>query len=177
MSVVGSYANWAVYNRLLTEAIASMSDDDLRLGPPAGDHWPIWALAAHVAGARIYWLCVVLEEPGLERAAAFMDPETGESWEDDLAVPRSAAELADALRVSWQVVADCLERWTPPMLDEPMPREGQRGIEYHTRQSILLRMISHDAYHAGEIALIQGIHGRPPLDLWPAGAHTVPAPG
>src|SRR4051794_41591260 len=105
MSIVAAYANWAVYNRLLTEAIASMSDEDLRLRPPAGDHWPIWALAAHLAGARIYWLCGVLQEPGLEAASSFVNAETGETWEDDLAVPRSAPEVAEALRISSAIVA------------------------------------------------------------------------
>jgi hypothetical protein len=36
-------------------------------------------------------------------------------------------------------------------------------------------MMFHEAFHAGEIAVIQGIHGRPQIDLWPAGYHTVEA--
>jgi hypothetical protein len=34
-------------------------------------------------------------------------------------------------------------------------------------------MLTHEGYHAGEIALIQALHGRPQLDLWPPGAHTI----
>ena len=54
------------------------------------------------------------------------------------------------------------------MLDEAFPRDvGARRPQLHTRQSVLLRLITHDAYHAGEIALTLGMHGRPILDLWP----------
>ena len=174
MTVAAFYANWARYNRLVAEALRVMAPDELALSAPGTDHWPIWAIAGHTAGARVYWLCHVLGEPGAA-TTPFTDP-SGFGWEDDLATTRSGAELAGAYDSTWAIVAGCLDRWTPAMLDEPRPREGARGVEYHTRQSILLRMITHEAYHAGEIALIQGIHGRTQIDLWPAGAHTVPGP-
>jgi hypothetical protein len=34
---------------------------------------------------------------------------------------------------------------------------------------------THQAYHVGEIVIIQGIHGRPQIDLWPPNFHTVEA--
>ena len=54
-------------------------------------------------------------------------------------------------------------------------RDARAGLADRpfTRESLVMRLITHDAYHAGEIALIQGMHGRPQLDLWPPGAHTV----
>jgi uncharacterized damage-inducible protein DinB len=173
VSVSRYYENWSVYNRLLTETIRSLSDDDLRLRPPAGEHWPIWALAAHVAGARAYWLCMRLGEPGIETTRAFIDLDTFEGWEDDLSTPRTASEVADALDASWAIVAGCLDRWTAEMLGEGVPVSTESGVVHHTRQSVLLRLITHDGYHAGEIALILGMHGRPQLDLWPPGVHTV----
>jgi uncharacterized damage-inducible protein DinB len=181
MSVTPFYAGWARYNELLTTAIRGMSSEELALTAPVTDtsgtaHMPIWAIAAHTAGARVYWLCAVLNEPGLESAAAFVDP-AGEGWEDDLSHPRSAEEVAAALDTSWAIVEGCLERWTPAMLEEPLPLETPRGVVHYTRQSILLRNITHEAYHAGEIALIQALHGRPQLDLWPPGVHAVQAPG
>ena len=36
----------------------------------------------------------------------------------------------------------------------------------HTRQSVLLRLLSHDAYHCGELSQTLGIHGLPQIDLW-----------
>ena len=178
MSVLPFYVGWRRYNDLLTEAVGAMSDEDLALAAPVLDttgtgHWPIWAIAAHTAGTRVYWLCGFLGEPGLENVT-FVEPETWQGWEDDLAKPRSAGELASALAASWTLIEASLGRWTPAMLDEAFPTPS--GLHL-TRQSIVLRMITHDAYHAGEIALIQGMHGRPQLDLWPAGAHTVERAG
>ena len=50
----------------------------------------------------------------------------------------------------------CLDRWTPEMLGDVIRREGSGGVQVHTRQSILLRMINHEAYHVGEVNLSSG---------------------
>jgi uncharacterized damage-inducible protein DinB len=89
-------------------------------------------------------------------------------WEDDLDTPRSAAELVWALETTWNIVANCLERWTPDMLEVAFTRIGMDGRQQrHTRQSVLMRMLTHDAYHAGELSQVLGIHGLPQVDLWP----------
>jgi uncharacterized damage-inducible protein DinB len=176
VSVTEFYAGWARYQVLLSRAIRAMPEEELALTAPftrGNDHWPIWAIAAHVAGARVYWLCLRFGEPGIETTRAFMDPGTFDAWEDDLSKPRTASEVADALDTSWAVCAAALERWTPELLAEPVAVPSGDGVVHHTRQGILLRLITHDAYHAGEIALIQGAHGLPQLDLWPAGFHTI----
>jgi hypothetical protein len=36
----------------------------------------------------------------------------------------------------------------------------------HTRQSVLLRLLSHDAYHSGELSQTLGINDLPQVDLW-----------
>jgi hypothetical protein len=178
MTVEAFYAGWERYNDLVIGGVRELDESGLALSAPVADtsgtgHLPIWAIVAHLAGARVYWLCMVLGEPGIE-SVSFMDPGTLDGWEDDLSKPRSAGELVAALETSWSIVAGCLRRWTPEMLGEALPRTAASGVQYHTRQSILLRLITHDAFHAGEIALIQGMHDLPQLDLWPAGAHTVP---
>ncbi|MBI3752207.1 MAG: DinB family protein [Chloroflexi bacterium] len=178
MSLLPFYAGWRRYNELLTNAIGAMSDADLALAAPVLDtsgtgHWPIWAIAAHTAGTRVYWLCGFLGEPGLE-TVGFIKPGTWEGWEDDLTRPRTAEELEGALTASWAIVESSLRRWTPEMLDEAFPTPAGQHL---TRGSLILRCITHDAYHAGEIALIQGMHGRPQLDLWPPGAHPVEVGG
>ncbi|MEA2674107.1 MAG: hypothetical protein QOI92_1299 [Chloroflexota bacterium] len=159
------YADWAGYNRRTVEAIAALTPDDLALEMPGSDHWPVWALFAHTAGTRVYWLCHVFGEPGAE-STPFNDP-SGMGWEDDLATPRSGVELVHAYETSWRIVDGCLDRWTPAMLGEAFRREGSAGTQVHTRQSILLRMINHDAYHVGEVNLILGANGREMIDPWP----------
>src|SRR5512141_1883849 len=115
MSVLPFYAGWRRYNELLTEAIGAMSEADLALraepaaraaGMPSDEssvHWPIWAIAAHTAGTRAWWLCGFLGERGLE-TVTFIEPVTWQGWEDELTKPRTAAELVGALTTSWAIV-------------------------------------------------------------------------
>jgi uncharacterized damage-inducible protein DinB len=164
------YADWAGYNRRTIEGLLRLSEDDLALLVLARrdygtEPWPIWAVAGHTAAMRVFWFCDVFGEPGAEGTPF---PGDTPGWEDDLTRPRSAAELADAWRSTWQVVEGCLRRWTPAMLDDVIRRdESGRPPELHTRQSILLRMINHEAYHLGEINVTLGANGREPIDPWP----------
>ena len=71
-----------------------------------------------------------------------------------------------ALESSWKIVEHCLERWTPSMLSDEFTREIGGKTQIHTRQSVIMRLITHDAYHAGEISQLLGAHGLPEIDLW-----------
>ena len=150
-------------NDRLIETVGALSADELAWTPGPG-MWPIWALAAHLAGTRVYWLCAILGEPGAETTP--FASLTGEGWEDDLAHPRTGAELEHALRSTWDVVDGCLHRWTTDMLATEFRRERAGTIQLHTRQSVLIRMLTHDASHSGEISQILGTHGRGEIDLW-----------
>src|SRR5687767_5942223 len=90
-SAASIYPDWPQYAARLRDAVKDLTADQLaiRAGP---EHAPIWALAAHVAGSRVYWLCGVFEEPGAERTP-FTEPASGLGWEDDEAHPRSGEEL------------------------------------------------------------------------------------
>ncbi len=179
MAIEACYGDWRLYNELVVEALGRMSDGELALraettsDPSSSTHWPIWAIAGHTAGTRVYWLCDVMGVPGAERTP-FVDAATS-GWEDDLDHPRSADELVTAWTATWSIVEEALSGWTPAMLDEVVGRSRGAASEHFTRRSLLLRLITHEAYHVGEIALIQGIHGRPQIDLWPPGFHTVEA--
>jgi uncharacterized damage-inducible protein DinB len=165
MSVLSFYDQWPQYNRRMVEVVRALDDDGLAVRP-APDGWPIWATVAHTAGARVYWLCVVLGEPGLE-TAPYIEP-TGEGWEDDPDHPRNSDELVMALRTSWAVVADCLERWTPEMLGDTAVRTWRGQSRLHTRGSVLQRLVTHDAYHCGQLSQTLGTHDLPQIDLWRA---------
>lgn len=163
-SVALLYPDWPQYAARLRDAVTNLTTDELavRAGP---DHAPVWALAAHVAGARVYWLCGVFEERGADRTP-FTEPLTGEGWEDDESRPRSGDELVWALDSSWEVVRDCLERWSLDDLDRTAARVRAGVTQHHSRASVLNRLCSHEAFHAGEISQLLGRHGLPPIDLW-----------
>ncbi|HUG06077.1 MAG TPA: DinB family protein [Candidatus Limnocylindria bacterium] len=163
-SVGTFYEGWSKHNRRLVDSIRSLADDQLKLRA-APEKWPIWAIAAHTAGARVYWLCGVFKESGAE-STPFTDPASGLGWEDDERRPRGSRELVTALDSSWAIVARCLDTWTTPMLSEEYTREIGGKTQRHTRQSVLMRLLTHDAYHSGEISQILGAHGLPEIDLW-----------
>jgi uncharacterized damage-inducible protein DinB len=164
-SIAPFYAGWHVYNARIIEVVRDLTAEELAIRHGANE-WPIWATVAHTAGVRVYWLCGVLGEPGAE-TTPFPDAVTGYGWEDDLETPRSATELVGALETTWRIVAGCLDRWTVAMLADVITRTGMDGREQrHSRQSVVMRMLSHDAYHAGELSQTLGIHHLPQIDLW-----------
>ena len=164
------YADWAGYNRRWIEGIRRLTPSDLALTVPAErgyatDPWPVWAVAAHTVAPRVFWLCDVFGEPGAEET-----PFPGETpgWEDDLSQPRTADELVWAWESTWRIIDGCLDRWTVDTLDVSVRREEpSRPTEVHTRQSILMRLINHEAYHLGEINVVLGSNGREPIDPFP----------
>jgi len=162
-SIAPLFAGWHLVNESLIAALAPLSVEQLAL-PIGSPTWPIWASASHVAGTRVYWLCHVFKEPGAE-TTPFTDP-TGFGWEDDLARPRSADELVGALTSSWKIVDRCLATWTPDTMDQEARRTRGSAVQVHTRQSVLMRMITHDAFHCGEISLILGSNGLRAIDPW-----------
>ena len=163
MSIRHIYDKWPQYNRRLTEVVRAMTDEQLAIrSSPERD--PIWATVGHTAAVRTYWLCGFAGEPGAE-ATPWPDS-SGDGWEDHLDHPRTAAELVWALDSTWAVVDDCLDRWTPDLLDETVERDVGGQVAIHTRSSILQRLLTHDAYHCGELSQTLGIHGLPQIDLW-----------
>jgi uncharacterized damage-inducible protein DinB len=166
---VGSlYEGWAQINARLVERAGALTFQQLQL--VGVDGWPLWALLAHVAGARVYWLCGVFDQPGAD-GTPFADP-FAEGWEDRLEVPRRADELVRALSSTWQVVESCLSRWNPEDLMNTAAREHGGEIQLHSRASVLTRLATHDAFHCGEASLLLGINGLPAVDPW-----TPPASG
>jgi len=163
-SIRPAYAAWQTYNDEIVRVVGGLGDQQLALRP-ASDHWPIWAIVGHMAGSRVYWLCSVLGEAGAA-ATPFPDPSNSPGWEDDLDHPRSAAELVTAMTTTWAVIDACLERWTLPMLGERFVRDLPNGRQHHSRGQLLLRLVTHEAFHAGEISQTLGIHGLAPIYPW-----------
>lgn len=164
-SLISVYPDWEQHSARLRDGVRMLSTEQLAIaaGP---QHAPIWALAAHTAGARVYWLCGVFQEPGAE-TTPWHSPLTDDGWEDDLSHPRSGDELAWALDTTWEIVRGCLERWTTDDLERTAARTREDGArQVHTRASILNRLFTHEAYHAGEISQLLGVHDLAAIDIW-----------
>lgn len=171
MSIRLFYDQWPTYNERIIEVVRELSPEQLAIRP-APSRWPIWATAGHTAGVRVYWLCGFFGEPGAE-TTPIPEMVEGVGWEDEEDHPRSAQELVTALETTFRLVDRCLDQWTPEMLSERFSRDTGDDIQWHTRTSVLQRMFSHDAYHAGELSQTLGIEELPQIDLWA----TRPDPG
>jgi uncharacterized damage-inducible protein DinB len=159
--VASFFKGWQLQNERLVAALRPLTAEQLAL-PVGSPTWPIWASASHIAGARPYWLCAVFREPGAE-TTPFADMV---SWEDDPSHPRTAAELVGALGSTWKIVERTLATWTPESLGQEARRVRGDEVQLHTRQSVLFRLVTHDAYHTSEISLTLGSAGLGAIDLW-----------
>lgn len=163
MSIRPFYDRWPQYNRRLADVIARLTDQQLALRP-SPEHWPVWAVIGHIAGTRVYWLCSVVGESGAETTP--WPDSNGEGWEDDLDHPRSGAELVAALGSTFGIVERVLDEWTPEMLGEEVERFYGEERQHHSRASILQRLMTHEAYHGGEISQTLGLNGLDPVYIW-----------
>jgi hypothetical protein len=75
-------------------------------------------------------------------------------------------EIVGALDTTWLIIDGCLDRWTTAMLEETVERSYGDQRQLHSRASILQRLLTHEAYHCGELSQTLGIAGLPQIDLW-----------
>jgi hypothetical protein len=52
------------------------------------------------------------------------------------------------------------------MLDDAIHRDYDGTVQVHTRASILQRLLTHEAWHSGELSQTLGLHGLEQIDLW-----------
>jgi uncharacterized damage-inducible protein DinB len=148
------YEGWGAYQRMLVEAIAPLTPDQLALRA-APSLRSIGEIASHVVSARAVWFHEVMGE-GPDSLAPMI------AWgRDSDTAERNAAELELGLERSWDMIADALTRWTTADLGAMFERRGDRL----TRQEIIWHVIEHDLHHGGEISLTLGQHGLRAPDL------------
>jgi uncharacterized damage-inducible protein DinB len=166
------YDGWAHYQRLVLAAIHDLSPEQLALRT-ASHQWAVWQLAGHMAGSRTYWFHDILGEGDAStrdmfRVAGTTVPDLpleDAGWEDDEDHPRGAAEIVEAFDLTWTMIDDCLQRWTPDDLAVGFSRERRTGTQTFTRQWVIWHLMEHDLHHGGEISQILGSNGVPALDL------------
>ena len=156
------YEGWQRVQNHLVHRLPLLGEEELALRG-SDESWPIWAIVSHIAGTRVYWLCMQFKEPGIE-TTPFRD--VNDAWEDNLDLPRRSDELLFAIESSWRIVESTLGRWTPDTMDVSITREMPTGIQHHTRSSVLTRMVMHDSFHCGEISQLLGARGLRSMDPW-----------
>ncbi len=157
------YGGWHTYQGLLVEALAGLTADQLALGAAPGLR-SIGGIATHMVGARARWFHRLLGEGGDEFAALSVWDRPAQP--DRAGQPaRTAAELAEALEVTWRGMQAAIARWTPEAWAQTYLAERPGTPDPITRQWVIWHLIEHDLHHGGEISLTLGMHGLKAPDL------------
>lgn len=147
------YGGWAQYQEWLIESVTLLNKEQLAL-TIAPNQRPAWLIMAHIIGTRVGSFHEWLGEGDAELAK--FDP-----WDADGAPPRSAAELVEGLQATWEMIRECLERWTPDDLDVVISKRGDSG----PRGWVVWHLLEHDIHHGGEYFMTVGTHGLPTPDM------------
>ncbi len=148
------YVGWERYNRLLVEAVAPLTPDQLALSV-APNQRTIATLVAHIVAARARWFHGVLGEGDHEQEHFYV-------WDGEDAPTLKAAQLELGLEHTWRLIAERLTRWTPADLDASFTRRNGEPV---SRQWVIWHVIEHDLHHGGELSLTLGAHGLRAPDL------------
>ena len=150
------YTQWKAYQEHIKESIAPLTAEQLALRA-APNLRSIRENASHIVGCRAGWFTLTLGED------SDADVQAIASWDAPGAPARSAAELVQALDRTWQLMADCLARWSPADMQqtfvEARPDDWDGEQPYLSRAWIVWHVLEHDLHHGGETSLILGMHG------------------
>ena len=152
------YTIWKEYQEHIKGAIAPLTAEQLALR--AAPHLrSVGENAMHIIGTRIGWFIQILgEEFGEEMSAYLKRNEV--ALRQGAPVP-TAAELAQGLDLTWQLIADCLARWSSPDMQQTFPDEWDGKQVYLSRAWIVGHVMEHDMHHGGELSFTLGMHGVP----------------
>lgn len=145
------YTAWKAYQDRLKEALAPLTPEQLALRAGPGLR-SVGENAAHIIGCRVGWFTVTLREPASSEI-------TQVQWEDSSGPAQSSAELVQGLDRTWQLMADCLARWSDADMRQTFPDDWDgRPVEL-SRAWVVWHVLEHDLHHGGEISLTLGMHG------------------
>jgi uncharacterized damage-inducible protein DinB len=147
-----------LHTRLVTNAFDGIDDNLANRRPPGGVN-PMVFLLVHLIDARCYTSELVGRAVANPLPADF---ETARSADDIDAYPAVEALLADWIRVSEQFDLG-LRSMTRERADDPAPHRFP--VDDPTRLGGLAFLLSHEAYHVGQLGLIRRQLGLPALDF------------
>jgi uncharacterized damage-inducible protein DinB len=151
------YENWRTYNDKLRDAIAPLTDEQLRLQPAPG-MWPLGQILQHIVSVRAGWFSGTLQDED-EAMTAYME------WGQYDSPARSAAELARGLDETWAFIESRLRRWTEDDRAVTFPDEWEGVVSHVSRSWVIYHVLEHDLHHGGEVSLLLGMNKLPGPDI------------
>ena len=151
------YNGWQSYQHHLVEAVGALSEEQLGLRV-ADNQRTVGELVCPSIATRATWVHYALNQGG-DALAAYG------AWQGPEAPPRSAAELAEGLDATWNVVRAAIGLWTAEEMTETVSGEWRGRPFSFTRAWVVWHVLEHDLHHGGELSLTLGAHGLPGLGL------------
>ena len=151
------YENWRTYNDKLRDAVAPLTDEQLRLQPAPG-MWPLGQILQHIVSVRAGWFSGTLQDED-EAMTAYME------WGQYDSPARSAAELARGLDETWAFIESRLRRWTEDDRAVTFPDEWEGVVSHVSRSWVIYHVVEHDLHHGGEVSLLLGMNKLPGPDI------------
>ncbi|HEY7851247.1 MAG TPA: DinB family protein, partial [Ktedonobacterales bacterium] len=108
------YTSWKQYQDHIKVSLAPLTAEQLALRA-APDLRSIGENATHIIGCRSGWFTQFLGEAGSADVKATVN------WDEPGAPDRTAAELVQGLDLTWQLMTDCLARWSPADMQQTFP--------------------------------------------------------
>ena len=150
------YADWDLHQRRLVKMIAPLTPEQLLLRS-APHMWHVSGMAAHIVGTRAFWIHQIMHEGPPEMAGWLGLDDRDES-------ERTVERIVQGLNETWEMIAAMLARCTIADLDATFERVYPDRVKTFTRQALIMRVLTHDAHHGGEISQILGMHRVTGLD-------------
>ena len=144
------YESWKAYQEHIKESLAPLTEGQLALRA-ALNLRSVGENAAHVIGCRAGWFTHFLGEEAGEDVNAMRD------WDVEGAPARTAAELVHGLDRTWQLMADCLARWSPADMEQTFPDDWDGKKVELSRAWVVWHVLEHDLAHGGEVSLTLGM--------------------
>ena len=155
------YTSWKAYQDRLKESLAPLTAEQLTLRA-APDLRSVGENAAHIVGCRAGWFTEFLGEDGGAEVKDIARWDVFPTLPDEPGAPdRTVAELVRGLDLTWQLMADCLARWSPAEMQQTFPDDWDGTPVELSRAWVVWHVLEHDLHHGGEISLTLGMHGIP----------------
>ncbi len=152
------YTIWKRYQEHIKVVLTPLPAEQLALR--AAPHLrSIGENAMHIIGTRIGWFIQTLGEEFDEEMGAYLKRNEGALQQGALVL--TAAELAQGLDLTWQLIADCLARWSPDDMQQTFPDEEDGKQIYLSRAWVVGHVMEHDMHHGGELSFTLGMYGVP----------------
>jgi uncharacterized damage-inducible protein DinB len=148
------YTSWKEYQEHIKASLAELSTEQLTLRA-APNLRSIGEIAAHIIGCRAGWFTHFLGEDASAEVKATAH------WDETGASARTGAELVQGLDLTWQLMADCLARWSPGDMEQTFPDDWDGKIVHLSRAWVVWHVLEHDLHHGGELSLTLGMYGFP----------------